>query len=121
MVEICLTLSGFLEKGPYRAKTKLKLRLVIPLRVNQVKTIFFCIQKNYSFPIVSPNLKSNRYRESTLTAPFPWETIKKRYRSDKLLASFSTKTLKSLPKKQQYLNAYNFAFLLGKDTFNSLF
>ena len=110
------------EKGPYGAKTKLKLRLEIPLSVNPVpKSFFYSMTNNYPFPIFSPNLKSNRYRESELTAPFPRETIKKRYRSYKRLASFSTKTLKSLPMKKQYLNAYNFAFLLGKDTLNSLF
>ena len=109
------------EKGLYRAKTKLKLRLGVPLRVNQVKKISFSITKNYPFPIFLPNLKSNLYRQSALTAPFPQETIKKRYWIDKLLASFSTKTLKSLPMKKQYFNAYNFAFLLGKDTLNSLF
>ena len=110
------------EKGPYGAKTKLKLRLKIPLRVNPVpKSLFYSMTKNYPFPIFSPNLKSNRYRESELTAPFPLETIKKRYRSYKRLASFSTKTLKSLRMKKQYLNAYNFTFLLGKDTLNSLF
>ena len=80
------------EKGPYRAKTKLKLRFEIPLRVNPVQKT--SMTKNYPFPIFSPNLKSNHYRESALTAPFPRETIKKRYLSDKLLASFSTKTLK---------------------------
>ena len=110
------------EKGPYGAKTKLKLRLEIPLRVNPVpKSFFYSMTKNYPFPIFSPNLKSNRYRESELTAPIPRETIKKRYRSYKRLALFSTKTLKSLPMKKQYLNAYNFAFLLCKDTLNSLF
>ena len=57
----------------------LKLRLEI-LRVNQdQKSFFFSMTKNYPFPIFSPNLKSNHYRESALTAPFPRETIKKRY------------------------------------------
>ena len=84
------------------------------------KKFFYSMTKKYPFPIFSPNLKSNRYRESELTALFPRETIKKRYRSYKRLASFSTKTLKSVPMKKQYLNTYNFAFLLGKDTLNSL-
>ena len=94
------------EKGPYGAKTKLKLRLEIPLRVNPFpKSFFDSMTKNYPFPIFSPNLKSNRNRENELTAPFPRETIKKRYRSYKRLASFSTKTLKSLPMKKQYLTS----------------
>ena len=101
------------EKGPYYTKTKLKLRLEIPLRVNPVqKNVFICM---------ITYLKSNRYRKSILTVPYPWETIKKHYRSDKLLESFSTITLKSLPMKKQYLKTYNFAFLLGKDMLNSLF
>ena len=31
------------EKGPYRAKTKLKLRVDTPVKVNLVKKIFFVV------------------------------------------------------------------------------
>ena len=53
---------------------------------------------------------------------FLWETIK----LIKLIAllerqasSVNFYKLKSVPMKKQYLNAYNFLFLLGKDTLNS--
>ena len=31
------------EKGPYRAKTKLKIRVDTPVRVNPVKKVFFVV------------------------------------------------------------------------------
>ena len=71
-------MSGFGKRDLIAQKTKLKLRLQIPVTVNPVLKSF-------------------------LTAPFPWETFKKRYRSDKLLASFSMKTLKSLQMKEHCL------------------
>ena len=43
------------EKGPNRAKTKLKLRVYTPVRVNLVKIFFCSMTKNYLFPIFSPN------------------------------------------------------------------
>ena len=49
------------ERGPYRAQTKLKLRLKTPVKVNSVKKHFYIMTKNYLFPIFSPNLKSNHY------------------------------------------------------------
>ena len=61
--EDCETARHQTEKGPYRAKTKLKLRVDTPVRVNLVKKSC-SITKNYLFPIFSPNLKSNSYRES---------------------------------------------------------
>ena len=39
------------EKGPYRAKTKLKIRVDTLVRVNPVKTVFFVMTKNYLFPV----------------------------------------------------------------------
>ena len=101
----------------YCAKTKLKLRLKTPVRVNPVtKKSFYSMTTNYPFPIFSPKLKSNLYQESGLKASFPYETIT----GAKASIIVFYETLKSVPMKKQYLNAHNFAFLLGKDTLNSL-
>ena len=104
------------EKGPYRAKNKLKLWLEIPLRVNAVPTFFFSMTKNYPFPIFSPNLKSNSYLESTLTASFPRETIKKALPERQASSVVFYENIEIATDEKAVVNAYNFSFLLGKDT-----
>ena len=58
-----------LEKGPHRAKKKLKVLLETPHRVNPVKKYFIVRQRITLFLLYDKHLKSNRYRESAATAP----------------------------------------------------
>ena len=52
---------------------------------------------------------------------FPWETFKALLERQASSSLAFYKNIESVPMKKHYFNAFNFAFLLGKHTLNSLF